>query len=124
MRHDITAGNPSAAGPSELAERLHDKISSVPGVERLHPTIRYAVASVGAGNLRAASASLGRILGPGESTVDAYAHADGIVDVTVDISTDFSTDALAVCREIRRVITTEVISAGLLVGQIRVTVRG
>lgn len=114
----------------ELTARLEASVLAVDGVDRLHPTLRRAVASVAAGAVHtvasgaAASAppALQRLIRPGTPGLDVRRGRDDTVDVLIDLSTRPGSTALTVGRRVRQVVRQTVQECGLLPGRIAVTV--
>ncbi len=107
---------------TDLTYRLTILVASVDGVDRLHPTLRQAVASVAAGVVdQARRRPTDGLTRPGARGLDLY-HRYDHVDVSVDLSTTADRSAVAVCRSVRQTVQEAVRRADYQPGTITITV--
>lgn len=122
--HDHPVPSPAPVVTDELTLRvaLSDAIASVPGVDRVEPTLRSALAAVVAD----AGRSLHRLTAASAGTVDSLAvgvdHHLGRTDVAVDVATLSVRPALDIARDLRAAIITTLTVHGRTPGRVEVSV--
>lgn len=113
--------DPPPADLTGLNDKLTALVTAVDGVDRLHPTLRRAVATVAAGVLHPAAPWSGRPGRPGQPGLDLSRH-DNQIDVVADLGTTADHRAVTVCRAVRQTIQDTLHDAGYRPGTITITV--